>query len=267
MIKKIYNYILAGLKLIKTKNYNLLFNKIIKILKLQVYSLIYYIKKKNIINAKIEVLTENPVAYKSPDHIVPTGTKNDNNTNKIFVIKINNILKKKFPNHNLSILDLGCAGGSMINDFVNLGYLAVGLEGSDFSLKHKRASWEKLSNKNLFTCDITKDYQIYINGVPHLFNCITAWEVMEHINKKDLYNTFKMINKHLIIGGYFIFSTTHTSDIRNGIELHQTQMKTNEWIDWITTNFPNLKIYNINLNEEEFVRQGTNKTICLIKTQ
>lgn len=266
MIKKIYNYILAGLELIRLKKYNLLFNKIIKIFKLQVYGLFFYIKKKNIINAKIEVITENPVAYESPDHIVPTGTKNDNNTNKIFVIKINNILKNKFPKQILSILDLGCAGGSMVNDFVNIGYLAVGLEGSDFSLKHKRASWEKLSNKNLFTCDIAKDYQIYINDKPHLFHCITAWEVMEHINKKDLYNTFKMIDKHLIKGGYFIFSTTHTSDIRNGIELHQTQMNTNQWINWIKINFPNLHTYDLKLNKEEFVRQGTNKTICLIKT-
>jgi len=265
MTIKIYYYLLAGLQLIKERKLKDLSKKINKVFKLQIYGLIYNIRKKHIKESKIEVFTQHPIAYESPDHIEPAGTKNDNSTNKIFVIKIDKILKKEQPRKNLSVLDLGCAGGAMISDFKNIGYIAVGLEGSDYSFKNKRAHWKELSNINLFTCDITKDYKININNKHHLFTLITAWEVMEHISENDLYNTFKMIDRHLDFGGYFIFSTTNTSDIRNGIELHQTQMKTQEWITWTQKKFPNLQVCNLGLDNEEFVRQGTNKTICLKK--
>jgi 2-polyprenyl-3-methyl-5-hydroxy-6-metoxy-1,4-benzoquinol methylase len=261
MLDKNTNYLSAATEMIREKKFRLLVRKVKKVLKLCVYNLIYLLRNKKIADGKLEVLTGSPIALSSPDHLMPTGTKSDNSTNKLFVIKMDRILKSKFSEEVLGILDLGCAGGAMINDFRNLGYHAVGLEGSDYSLINKRAHWPKLAHKNLFTCDITKDYEILVNGRPYLFSCITAWEVMEHINKNDLLNTFELLKKHLRPGGYFIFSTTNTSDMRNGIELHQTQMNTDEWIEWVTKNIPGLNIYDLGFEEEEYVRQGTNKTL------
>lgn len=261
------SYFYAAVELIKTGDYGKLWKKVVKVFKLKLYGLVYAFRKKRINGSQMQVVTQNPVAYDSPDHIVPTGTKNDNSTNKIFVIKVDRILKKEFSSQDLGIMDLGCSGGAMVADFRDLGYRAVGLEGSDYSLKHKRAHWSELANKNLFTCDITKEYQVMSDSKPCLFNCVTAWEVMEHIDIKDLLMTFKMIAKHLALGGYLIFSTTDTSDIRDGVELHQTKMTSEEWISWVEANIPELKVSDIGLDEEEYVRQGSNKTLVFKRSQ
>ena len=126
--------------------------------------------------------SEFPVAFTSPDHIAPKGTAVNNSTNKKFVLAMDERLRSEFgPNAALRMMDLGCAGGQTIVDFMKLKWQGVGLEGSDFSLKHRRANWATLANTHLFTCDITKLYQVTMDGQPVRFHLITAWEVMEHI--------------------------------------------------------------------------------------
>ena len=92
----------------------------------------------------------------------------------------------------LRMMDLGCSGGQTVADFMKLGWQGVGLEGSDFSLKHPRANWAMLANTNLFTCDITKPYQIKLDSRPAKFHLITAWEVMEHIPRRSWTRFFGM---------------------------------------------------------------------------
>ena len=198
--------------------------------------------------------TEYPVAFESPDHIAPKGTAVNNSTNKKFVLAMDAKLHQEFERGPWRIMDLGCAGGQMVADFMKLGWMGVGLEGSDFSLKHRRANWAALANKNLFTCDITKPFRVKLDGQPVRFHLITAWEVMEHIAAPDLVQVFRNISDHLEPGGYFIASTTETSDIHEGIELHQTQWSNAEWRKFVAGQFPELEYVDVGLRIYQFVR-------------
>jgi hypothetical protein len=157
-------------------------------------------------NYKITIKTDHPVAYDSEDHIHPAGTKNDNFTNQALVNEVENDLCR--DNNPLKLIDLGCAGGLFVHDFIRKGHIAVGLEGSNFNVIHKRAEWPELYEKNLFTCDITRDYSLFIesDNKTSLFQCdlITAWEVVEHIPPDRLTIFFDLIRRHLKIGGRFI---------------------------------------------------------------
>lgn len=154
---------------------------------------------------KIIINTMFPVAYDSADHMEPEGTKNDNSSNIDLIHEIEKDLSEISP---LQILDLGCAGGGLVHDFVKKGHIAVGLEGSDYNIVHQRAEWPALYGKNLFTCDITKEYSIWIEKdqkiSPFACDLITAWEVVEHIPPDRLSLFFELIRRHLKIGGRFI---------------------------------------------------------------
>jgi SAM-dependent methyltransferase len=203
---------------------------------------------------KLSVQTDFPVAYESPDHIAPSGTKENNNTNKKFVLSMNDFIARRFPGEDKCFLDLGCSGGQLVRDFMDLNWVAAGLEGSDYSLKRKRANWATLAGINLFTCDITKPYQILRDGQPLGFHLITAWEVLEHIATPDLPNLFRWITHHLREGGYFIASTTGTPDVVDGIELHQTQMSNLEWKQFVRSNIPGLMEEDLGLKIYQYVR-------------
>jgi 2-polyprenyl-3-methyl-5-hydroxy-6-metoxy-1,4-benzoquinol methylase len=198
--------------------------------------------------------TNHPVAFESPDHIAPKGTAVNNSTNKKFVLHLDEKLHRELGNHTLRVMDLGCAGGQMVIDFMKLGWLGCGMEGSDFSLKHRRANWSRYANTNLFTCDITKPFQVMLNGQPIKFHLITSWEVMEHIATPDLPAVFDNIVKHLEAGGYFIASTTETSDIHEGLELHQTRWTNGVWRAWVGQHYPQLEYTDVGLEIYQFVR-------------
>lgn len=209
---------------------------------------------RSIPRADILVETEHPIAFESPDHIAPKGTAENNSTNKKFILHMDEILGDELNRRPLTCLDLGCSGGQMVKDFLDLRWIAVGLEGSDYSLKHRRANWAKLANTNLFTCDITKPFVVFIDGKPAQFDLITAWEVMEHIATADLDTVFNNIRSHLVEGGYFVASTTHLPDIHDGIELHQTKWEYHEWRAFIESRYPDLEIATLGLRIYQYVR-------------
>src|SRR5437773_5408161 len=94
----------------------------------------------------LRVETKHPVAFDSPDHIAPKGTASNNSTNKKFILHMDRKLHREFGNSTLRCLDLGCSGGQMVKDFLDLRWIAAGLEGSDYSLKRRRANWAQLAN-------------------------------------------------------------------------------------------------------------------------
>lgn len=199
--------------------------------------------------------TDYPVAFKSPDHIAPKGTAVNNSTNKKFILHMDAKLHREFSgNTSFRMMDLGCSGGQSVADFMKLRWQGVGLEGSDFSLKHRRANWATLANTNLFTCDITKPYHVKIDGQPARFHLITAWEVMEHIAEPDLDQVFRNVVDHLEVGGYFIASTTETSDIHEGLELHQTRWPNAEWRAYVARKFPELEYVDVGLKIYQYIR-------------
>jgi SAM-dependent methyltransferase len=159
---------------------------------------------------KIKIITDFPIAFDSQDHIEPCGTKNDNHTNPVY---INEVLAS-FGNRQINYMDLGCSGGQLIADLAKMGHLAVGLEGSDYSIINSRANWPRLYNVNLFTCDISRPFTVTMEtgtvNDPIKFDCISAWEVLEHIPGSRIFNLMTNIHKHLKDDGIFIGSVCLT---------------------------------------------------------
>lgn len=200
------------------------------------------------------VETNHPVAFESPDHIFPRGTEFDNSRNRKFVIHMDSLLRTSFSKDTLNFADLGCSGGGLVSDFLTLRWRAVGLEGSDYSLKHRRAEWKRLANRNLFTCNIAKPYRIILDGQNAKFHLITAWEVLEHIPIDSLESVFSGIIDHLESGGYFIASTTETPDFDHGVEFHQTQWTNSQWRNYIAQKWPQMVPVAVGLKTHQFVR-------------
>lgn len=171
--------------------------------------------------------TEHPVAVTSLDHIYPQGTAFDNTVKLDF----NKRLYGLYPGKTMSILDLGCAGGGMVKSFIDDGHIAIGLEGSDYNLKHKRAAW-MTNPDNLFTCDVSKPFILYTGDrLPYKFDVITAWEFLEHIYEHDLPTLFMNINNHLKPDGLFIGSTTKSNPAAKGVFHHVTRRKLEWWTE------------------------------------
>ncbi|HEV8541268.1 MAG TPA: methyltransferase domain-containing protein [Verrucomicrobiae bacterium] len=195
---------------------------------------------------RVILKAEREVAIASPDHILPWGTKRDNSQNPRF----NDKVYKLFPRYKemLKVLDMGCSGGGFVKSCFDEGCLAVGLEGSDFSKKLRRAEWRTIP-EYLFTCDITGNFDIFLefnNKTDRLiFDIITSWEVMEHIAEADLATVAVNVKKHLAPTGLWIMSVSPNEEVINGVRLHQT-VKDKPW--WIQK-FASLGLH----HREEFV--------------
>lgn len=157
-----------------------------------------------------KVVTDFPVAVDSPDHILPQGTKNilggpyyewADGYNP-FVDEV----VKYFNKTKLKVLDLGAASGYLVSDFLQRGCQTVGLEGSNWPLLNEVENWNRLHNINLFTCDISKPFQIFEEQVEAKFDLINAWEVIEHISPDNLETFADNVYKHLSDEGIFVFS-------------------------------------------------------------
>jgi 2-polyprenyl-3-methyl-5-hydroxy-6-metoxy-1,4-benzoquinol methylase len=170
--------------------------------------------------------TKNPIAYESDDHIHPRGTRNDNTRYPKFKQKCFELFGKE-----ASLLDLGCAGGGLVADFLFSGLTAAGIEGSDFSRQIARAEWSRISNF-LFTADITKPFSLNANGNQHShkFTVVSAWEVLEHIPEDLLTGLLTNIRNHLHDQGFFVASIAQFEDFdpRTGAKWHVT-IKSQEW--------------------------------------
>jgi SAM-dependent methyltransferase len=154
------------------------------------------------------IKTDHPVAIDSNDHLHPKGTKDDNHTSLAFIEDIENY----FGNKKITFMDLGCAGGQLAVDFANRGHKAIGLEGSNYSAINGRACWAEYYNKNLFTCDIKHPFTVLEDGEPILFDCISSWEVLEHIKRPDLPQMLQNVANHMKPDGIFCASITHCQD-------------------------------------------------------
>jgi len=166
----------------------------------------------------LSVQTDYPVAYDSPDHIVPYGTARNDISHYAFIVKMTKFMGKG------AFLDLGCSGGQLVVDFYRLGWRAVGLEGSDFSKRKARAAWKDWSDKLLFTADIGKPFRI--DGQ---FDLITSWEVFEHLDLDRLKQLCENIQRHSRPGTMLIATASSSSEMQNGVELHVTRWKPDEW--------------------------------------
>lgn len=176
---------------------------------------------------EFRIVTDHPVAVNSVDHLYPLGTANDNSINPAF----NRKLYTLFPGRQLAVLDFGCAGGGMVRSMLEDGHVAVGLEGSDYSLLRRRAEWGVIPDY-LFTCDVIQPFSLYYGNVfPFQFDVITAWEFLEHIEESDLPGVIENMRRHLKPGGLVIGSINDNSSAWDGIEHHRTRKPFEWWIE------------------------------------
>jgi len=184
---------------------------------------------------KLRVVTDHPIAWESPDHIVPVGTKNDNSSSTDYIQEVENL----FQGRKINVMDIGCAGGQLIVDFHNRGHAAIGIEGSDYNIKHKQFNWPEYHQKVLWTADLTKPLKVVDeNGDCVLFDLISAWEVVEHIHPDDLNFFFDNVLDQLKPDGIFVSSVNTGPDIREDENgklhfLHQSVFLEQYWKDVI----------------------------------
>lgn len=175
-------------------------------------------------NADIAVLTDRPVAYSSADHVAPRGTATDVTRAPAFVEYC-----ERLYGGSPSYLDLGCSGGGVVLDFVLRGHVAIGLEGSDYSKRTRRAAW-RIIPSNLFTCDICAPYRVVRSGAPASFDVVGAWEVLEHIPSELLPGMLSNVAAHMHGESLFMASvaTFPDADLERGIVWHVT-VKPRDW--------------------------------------
>lgn len=176
----------------------------------------------------LKLVTDHPIAINSPDHLCPWGTMRDNTTDHGFIDEIENY----FGGRKIKVLDIGCSGGQLVVDFNERGHEAMGLEGSDYSVKHRRANWPSYHGKCLFTCDATKEYEVIDEyGMNVTFDLITAWEVLEHIHKDDFDVFFGNIVKHMNHHSIMCASIAPVPDVVDGYVLHQSVHPKQKWVN------------------------------------
>ncbi len=203
----------------------------------------------------IVVKAEKAVAYESPDHLNPWGTARDNSKNMRFNEKVYKIFENKMLQ--LRVLDIGCSGGGFVKSCIDDNCLAVGIEGSDYSQRWKRAEWRTIPDR-LFTGDITAGIDIYLsrNGVEErlFFDLVTCWEVMEHIKEEDIAKVCSNIKKHIAEDGLWIMSVSYIDDIVNGVNLHQTVKQKEWWVKKFSENgFEHIEEY-VPYFSEQYIR-------------
>jgi 2-polyprenyl-3-methyl-5-hydroxy-6-metoxy-1,4-benzoquinol methylase len=163
---------------------------------------------------KAKIITDHPIAYESKDHQEPFGTARDNTKNGAYVRE----LIRRCGN-DMRYMDIGCAGGGFVRQFLEQGVFAVGVEGSDYSKKNKRAEWAVIP-EYLFTADVTKPFHFeFGNNDRVLFDAISAWDVLEHIHVNDLPQLLGNLRENLVNGGLFIASIATFADVE---KLHVT---------------------------------------------
>ena len=181
---------------------------------------------------RVTLVTEYPIAYESNDHLHPLGTKNDNTRAPHFVKKCEEIFSEGVAKkgENLSFMDLGCSGGGLVLDEILKGHFAIGLEGSNYSKKHQRAEWRLLPD-NLFTCDICKPFEVQEIATGNImkFDIITAWELLEHIEEKDISSLLRNIYNHLSDTGYFVGTMSQVLCDIGGVQYHCTVKNYSWW--------------------------------------
>lgn len=131
-----------------------------------------------------------------------TGTSNKD---------FNKLAYSLFDKEDISILELGCGDGNFINDCVEDGKKAIGLDGFWILEKYKPGRWALLPN-NLFSCDVCHPFTVLFDERPIKFDLITSFEFMEHLFEEDVDGTIKNIANHLNDDGYYICSISHAPD-------------------------------------------------------
>ncbi len=181
-----------------------------------------------------ELRTRYPVASLSNDHLFPRGTKNDNSTNAEFCRRLCDLYINPYTKRLPSVMDLGCSGGGFVRSMLELGCVAVGIEGSDYSKRNARAEWPIIPDQ-LFTADISKPFLLLWEGIVSTFDVVTLWEVLEHLDLAALEALMVNVHAHTHRGAYLIVSVTSCQDRFEGVDYHATLQPPAWWESFFTS--------------------------------
>lgn len=205
----------------------------------------------------IKVITNHPVAIDSDDHLHPDGVHLDNHYNINFVSSV----ESYYNNQKINLLDLGCAGGRLVVQMLQKGHFAVGLEGSDHCVKWQPdmlekfgkppagyQNWQNFGNKNLFTCDITYDYEIRNSEDKIMeFDLITSFDVMEHFYEERIDRSLEMVVRHLKPNGIFVanialFRVRKEKILEHGfVDYHKSLFTKDKWLHILSKHFKQIE--------------------------
>jgi hypothetical protein len=73
----------------------------------------------------LKLKTDFPIAYESPDHLMPWGTMRDNSTNPSFIQEVQDFFKYHYDLDKIKFMDIGCSGGQLAVDFYKKGNMLL----------------------------------------------------------------------------------------------------------------------------------------------
>lgn len=195
--------------------------------------------------ANLIMQTDYPVAFDSEDHLHPWGAKNDDTSCLPFLRACERIICKR-PIH---YMDLGCAGGQLVREFIEADHIAVGVDGATAAM---RENWQA-NPANYFGADISRPFRISCATDFFWFDVISAWEVCEHILEERIPVFCENIREHLDPAhGLFVASISTRTDVVDGHVYHVT-VKPEEW--WRKTLLQNgLVPFLTSFRKEEYAR-------------
>lgn len=176
-----------------------------------------------------------------------TGFDKDNpNINNNKDQNFNNCIYKYFSKK-LNVLDLGCAHGEMVANFINDGHYAIGIDGC---YKYSTDSYWWLKYPiNFFVCDLGRPFEIVDDSNNRvIFDLITSWECFEHIKTDDVDILLSNIYNHTSEESMFVGSIGKTKE-----SVHRT-LKNREWWNEKFLNFC-FEPYNIDIPENFMIRK------------
>jgi SAM-dependent methyltransferase len=173
----------------------------------------------------VDIERTEKVAIHSVDHLRPRGTAIDNTRWPAFVRRCEELF-----DGDIAYLDLGCSGGGLVFDFALRGHFALGLEGSDYSLKRLRSEWRTIPD-NLLTCNIAKPFFIKskVDQTTLHFHVISCWDVVE-ICRCGAENNVRNVREHLREDGFFVGTVaTRAALPTSGADNHHVTVEDKEW--------------------------------------
>lgn len=101
------------------------------------------------------------------------------------------------------VLDVGCGGGYLCEEFAKVGYAVIGIDPSQNTLEAARAH----AAQNCLRVDYEKARAEALPFGNSLFDCVCCCDVLEHVDSID--HTVSEIARVLKPGGLFLYDTVN----------------------------------------------------------
>ena len=170
---------------------------------------------------------------------------------KYFQKILNTNYNYEFKNH--SLLDIGCGGGFLTEEFTEAGFKVTGIDPSLESIKAAR----KHSKINNLSINYFHGYGEKLPFKPHSFSIVSCCDVFEHVT--NLNKVIEEISRVLLPGGILLFDSINRT-LKSKIIIKATQ-------EWKSTSFmePNVHVWNMFIKPKELIGIFSNHNLNIIE--